>query len=97
MSLPNLTSQYVDTFPELVRDATPAPTPDPKLVPLNRGLAAELGLDAQWLATDEGINFLLGHTLHTDARPVLQAYAGHPFGHYVPPLHDRHAILTGVI
>ena len=97
MSLPNLTSQYVDTFPELVRDATPAPTPDPKLVLLNRGLAAELGLDAEWLATDEGINFLLGHTLPTDARPVAQAYAGHQFGNYVPTLGDGRAILTGEI
>ena len=47
MSLPNLTSQYATTFPELVRPATPAPTPDPKLVVLNRKLAVELGLDAE--------------------------------------------------
>src|SRR5690625_4644344 len=95
MSLPNLTSQYADTFPELVRDATPAPSPAPKLVMLNRDLAAELGLDADWLATDEGINFLLGHELSDTARPVAQAYAGHQFGAFVPSLGDGRAILTG--
>jgi len=95
MSLPNLTSQYADTFPELVRDATPAPSPAPKLVMLNRDLAAELGLDADWLATDEGINFLLGHELSETARPVAQAYAGHQFGAFVPSLGDGRAILTG--
>lgn len=95
MSLPNLTSDYADRFPELVRDATPAPTPDPKLVVLNHDLAAELGLDAEWLATEDGINFLLGHSLPDDARPVAQAYAGHQFGGYVPTLGDGRAILTG--
>ena len=95
MSLPNLMSQYADTFPELVRDATPAPTPHPEIVLLNRGLATELGLDAEWLATDDGINFLLGHTLPDTARPVAQAYAGHQFGNYVPTLGDGRAILTG--
>ena len=97
MSLPNLTSQYADTFPELVRAATPAPTPDPQLVVLNRSLAAELGLDPQWLVTKAGINFLLGHHLPTDAQPVAQAYAGHQFGNYVSSLGDGRAILTGEI
>ncbi|GAA4476363.1 YdiU family protein [Enteractinococcus fodinae] len=95
MSLPNLTSQYAEAFPELVRDATPAPSPDPQLVLLNRGLAAELGLDAEWLATEEGINFLLGHNLPDSAKPVAQGYAGHQFGNYVPSLGDGRAILTG--
>ena len=95
MSLPNLTSQYADAFPELVRDATTAPSPDPQLVLLNRGLAAELGLDAEWLATEEGINFLLGHDLPDSAKPVAQGYAGHQFGNYVPSLGDGRAILTG--
>src|SRR5699024_8428651 len=74
---------------------TPAPTPDPKLVILNRELAAELGLDADWLTTDEGIQFLLGHTLPETTTAVAQGYAGHQFGNYVPVLGDGRAILTG--
>lgn len=96
-SLPNLTSQYADTFPELVRSATPAATPEPELVVLNRELAVELGFDPDWLTTKDGINFLLGHNLPDTTRPVAQAYAGHQFGSYVPVLGDGRAILTGEI
>ena len=95
MSLPNLSSHYADAFPELVRDATPASAPDPQLILLNRDLAAELGLDADWLTTQDGINFLLGHNLPETARPVAQGYAGHQFGNYAPTLGDGRAILTG--
>ena len=95
MSLPHLTSQYADTFPELVRHATPAPTPNPQLVLLNHELAVELGLDPAWLTTPEGIDFLLGHTLPDSTEPVAQAYAGHQFGGYVPLLGDGRAVLTG--
>src|SRR5690625_680437 len=96
-SLPNLTSQYADAFPELVRSATPAATPEPELVVLNRELAVELGFDPDWLTTKDGINFLLGHNLPDTTRPVAQAYAGHQFGSYVPVLGDGRAILTGEI
>lgn len=95
MSLPNMTSQYAEVFPELAKPATPAPTPDPQLVVLNHELAAELGLDPQWLASDEGINFLLGHELPDSTTAVAQAYAGHQFGGYVPLLGDGRAVLTG--
>lgn len=95
MSLPNMTSQYAEAFPELVKSATPAPTPNPQLVVLNHELAAELDLDPQWLATDEGINFLLGHDLPDSTTAVAQAYAGHQFGAYVPLLGDGRAVLTG--
>lgn len=95
MSLPNMTSNYAEVFPELVKPATPAPTPAPKLVVLNHQLAVELGLDPKWLATDEGIDFLLGHQLPDTTTPVAQAYAGHQFGGYVPLLGDGRAVLTG--
>src|SRR5699024_12878828 len=96
-SLPNLTSQYADTFPELVRSATPAATPEPELVVLNRELAVELGFDPDWLTTKDGINFLLGYNLPDTTRPVAQAYAGHQCGSYVPVLCDVRAMLTGEI
>lgn len=95
MSLPDLSAHYAHTFPELVRPATPAPTPDPHIVVLNEQLADELGLDSEWLTTTEGINFLLGHQLPDTTTPVAQAYAGHQFGAYAPLLGDGRAILTG--
>lgn len=94
-SLPNLSSEYAEVFPELVKAAAPAPTPEPQLVVLNHELARDLGLDPEWLATDEGIDFLLGHRLPDAATSVAQAYAGHQFGGYAPVLGDGRAILTG--
>ncbi|MBD4448851.1 hypothetical protein GUG94_28345, partial [Xanthomonas citri pv. citri] len=55
----------------------------------------ELGLDAEWLATDDGVRFLTGEQPGPDARPVAQAYAGHQFGHYSPRLGDGRALLLG--
>src|SRR5690625_3877626 len=94
-SLPNLTSNYAEVFPELVKAATTASSPEPKLIVLNHQLARELGLDPQWLATDEGIDFLLGYQLPDSTTAVAQAYAGHQFGGYAPLLGDGRAILTG--
>src|SRR5699024_3061933 len=95
MSLPDLSADYARAFPELVRQATPDPRTDPQIVVVNEQLADELGLDAEWLTTPEGINFLLGHQLPGTITPVAQAYAGHQFGAYAPLLGDGRAILTG--
>src|SRR5690625_7730081 len=95
MSLPDLSADYARAFPELVRQATPAPTPDPQIVVFNEQLADELGLDAEWLTTPEGINFLLGHQLPGTITPVAQAYAGHQFGAYAPLFGDVLSIFAG--
>jgi uncharacterized protein YdiU (UPF0061 family) len=69
--------------------------PDLRLLALNEPLAAELGLDAAWLRTPDGLRFLVGNLVPDDATPVAQAYAGHQFGGYVPQLGDGRALLLG--
>ena len=69
--------------------------PDLRLMALNEPLAAELGLDAAWLRTPDGLRFLVGNLVPDDATPVAQAYAGHQFGGYVPQLGDGRALLLG--
>jgi serine/tyrosine/threonine adenylyltransferase len=68
---------------------------DLRLLALNEPLAAELGLDAAWLRSHEGLRFLVGNLIPDDAAPVAQAYAGHQFGGYVPRLGDGRALLLG--
>jgi uncharacterized protein YdiU (UPF0061 family) len=58
-------------------------------------LAAELGLDAAWLRSADGLRFLVGNLVPGGAAPVAQAYAGHQFGGYVPRLGDGRALLLG--
>jgi uncharacterized protein YdiU (UPF0061 family) len=75
----------------------PTPVAAPRLIKLNRSLAEQLSLDADWLASPAGVAVLAGQTLPNDADPVATAYAGHQFGHFVPQLGDGRAILLGEV
>ncbi|MEJ5928298.1 protein adenylyltransferase SelO family protein [Corynebacterium sp. H128] len=83
-------SSFAAALPELAYPARGEDAPAPELLLLNEPLAVELGLDPDWLRSDEGIDFLLGH----DGGWAL-AYAGHQFGQYSPLLGDGRAILLG--
>jgi uncharacterized protein YdiU (UPF0061 family) len=71
------------------------PAPDPQLLVLNEPLAAELGLDAAWLSSAEGVGLLVGAVVPSGATPVAQVYSGHQFGGYSPRLGDGRALLLG--
>ena len=73
----------------------PTPVDAPRLMKLNRGLADELGLDADWLASVDGVAMLAGVSLPQGAEPIATAYAGHQFGNFVPQLGDGRAVLLG--
>jgi uncharacterized protein YdiU (UPF0061 family) len=75
-------------------EAMPAAVREPSLVAFNRGLAEELGLDADVLEGPEGAATFAGNALPEGARPIAQAYAGHQFGHFTI-LGDGRAILLG--
>src|SRR6476660_6399837 len=75
----------------------PTPVAAPRLIRLNRGLAAELGLDPDWLAGPEGVAALAGNGVPAGADPIATAYAGHQFGQFVPQLGDGRAILLGEV
>ncbi len=75
----------------------PTPVAAPRLIKLNRELAAQLRLDPDQLATAEGAEILSGKRLPEGAEPIAMAYAGHQFGHFVPQLGDGRAILLGEV
>ena len=75
----------------------PTPVASPRLIKLNRALAAHLGLDPDLLESPEGAEILSGKTLPAGADPIAMAYAGHQFGHFVPQLGDGRAILLGEV
>lgn len=72
-----------------------ATVPEPRVVELNRPLAAELQLDADVLASEVGARVLAGIDPPEGATPLAQAYAGHQFGNFVPQLGDGRALLLG--
>lgn len=75
----------------------PVPVEFPRLLRINARLAEELGLDAGWLASPEGVAVLAGNAVPEGAEPIAQAYAGHQFGGFSPSLGDGRAILLGEV
>jgi uncharacterized protein YdiU (UPF0061 family) len=75
----------------------PTPVAAPKLIKLNRPLAAQLGIDADWLESPEGVEVLAGTRVPDGADPLAMAYAGHQFGHFTAQLGDGRAILLGEV
>lgn len=75
----------------------PVPVAEPGLVRVNRRVAELLGLDAEALASPQGVAILAGNRVPEGAEPLAQAYAGHQFGHFVPQLGDGRAILLGEV
>ena len=73
----------------------PTPVAAPRLVKVNEQLARKLGLDADALKSDRGVEILAGNRVAEGAEPLAQAYAGHQFGHFVPRLGDGRANLLG--
>ena len=75
----------------------PSAVATPGLIQLNVRLAEQLGLDADWLASAEGVQVLAGNVVAQGSEPLAQAYAGHQFGHFVPQLGDGRANLLGEV
>lgn len=74
-----------------------AVAPEPALVWLNEGLAAELGLDPLALREPAGLAMLTGGAMPEGASPLAMAYAGHQFGGFSPQLGDGRAMLVGEV
>jgi uncharacterized protein YdiU (UPF0061 family) len=72
----------------------PGKVSKPQLLMFNHELALELGLDPEWLTSENGIQMLAGNAVAPGSVPIAQAYAGHQFGHFTM-LGDGRAILLG--
>ncbi|OBI87497.1 YdiU family protein [Mycobacterium sp. 1245805.9] len=90
-----LQDRFFRQLPEMAVRWRAEPAPDLRPLAINAPLAAELGLDADWLRSPDGLRFLTGNLVPDGAVPVAQAYAGHQFGGYVPRLGDGRALLLG--
>ena len=76
----------------------PAETvPAPSWVKFNYALAAELELETDEIATQQGANVFCGNVLPPGAVPIAQVYAGHQFGNFAPQLGDGRALLLGEV
>lgn len=75
----------------------PVPVAQPTLLRANTELAVELGIDPDWLTSEEGISTVAGNSIPAGAQPLAAVYAGHQFGSYNPQLGDGRAMLLGEV
>jgi uncharacterized protein YdiU (UPF0061 family) len=75
----------------------PAKVREPRIIKVNRPLAALLGADADALDSPAGAQVLAGNVIPEGAEPIALAYAGHQFGGFVPQLGDGRANLLGEV
>jgi protein adenylyltransferase len=97
MGSPRFDNSYARLPDGFYAPAPPAPAPDPELIRVNEALAQQLGLDAAWLGSRDGVAMLSGNRLPDGAEPIAMAYAGHQFGGWVPQLGDGRATLLGEV
>lgn len=93
----DLHADFATALPQLVEPAHGEEQPDPQVVVVNDELASQLGIDATWLRTRDGIDFLLGNASPADRPPQAMAYAGFQFGGLSPRLGDGRALLLGEV
>ena len=75
----------------------PTEVAKPGPIAVNSALAKELGIDAEWLGSAEGIATIAGNHIPPGAEPLAAVYAGHQFGSYNPQLGDGRALLLGEV
>jgi len=92
LPLDNRFARLGDTYGSRV---TPTPLSRPRLLHVNRDVAAMLELDPAQLDSPAFVETFAGNRPLPGGAPFAALYAGHQFGVYVPQLGDGRAILLG--
>lgn len=92
---PNFDNSYSRLPERFFTRLHPVPVSDPGLIRVNHDLARQLGFDAQWLESQQGVDFIAGNFIPDNSDPIASVYAGHQFGGWNPQLGDGRAILIG--
>ena len=90
----NFDNSYIELPPEFYSPANLQPVKSPQLVILNNELSNSLGLNTDFLKSQEGIYIMSGNIKIPDGAYISQAYAGHQFGGFTM-LGDGRALLIG--
>ncbi len=73
------------------------PLPSPYLIGRSRSTAKALGLEDNWLDSNEALQALTGNALLPGSQPLASVYSGHQFGQWAGQLGDGRALLLGEI
>ncbi len=75
----------------------PTALPAPYWVGQSRRVAEQLGLSAEWMASDQALAVFTGNIVLPGSEPLASVYSGHQFGHWAGQLGDGRALLLGEI
>jgi len=91
----NWTNSFAGLGPAFYTDLQPTPLPSPYWVGRSLPLARELGLQEQWLESEESLAVFTGNAALPGTRPLASVYSGHQFGVWAGQLGDGRALLLG--
>ena len=95
MNKPKFDITY-DQLPQpLYAHTKPDPAPKPVYIWVNETVAQSIGLDADWLGSDDALDMFSGRHDIENYSPLAMGYSGHQFGHFSPQLGDGRALLIG--
>ncbi|GAB2484215.1 YdiU family protein [Comamonas humi] len=89
------TNGFAQLPPAFYTRLRPTPLPEPVLRAWSPEVAASLGWDAAWFASDEAAHVLGGNALRPGMDPIATVYSGHQFGQWAGQLGDGRAIMLG--
>lgn len=90
-------NSYARLPPAFSTAVEPTPVSAPTMIRVNHSLAAELGINADFLESGDGLSVFAGNALAAGSDPIAMAYSGHQFGGFSPQLGDGRAILLGEV
>ena len=93
----NFENSFAKELNEICEKCIPAGFSEPEFILKNHSLAEELGIDSDFINSEECLSIFSGKSLPKSSMPIAQAYSGHQFGHFNPQLGDGRAILLGEI
>lgn len=96
MPAPQLRKTAFDTLgSEFFTPVQPTALPSPHWIGVSLPLARELGLDEEWMRSDEALHTFTGNRLAPGSVPLASVYSGHQFGNWAGQLGDGRALLLG--
>ena len=90
-------NSYIRLPQQFYTRQAPVPVAAPEPIRINRQLAEQLGIDADWLNSDAGTKVVAGNAVPAGSEPLASVYAGHQFGGFNPQLGDGRAVLLGEV
>ena len=88
-------NRFARLGPAFLTHLQPTPLAAPYWVGRSDAVARELGLDADWFASQEALEALTGNLEIRGTQPLASVYSGHQFGVWAGQLGDGRAILLG--